>query len=114
MAQHGPSPATRHPTAAALRLLQAGPSPEFPRPGRGRGGLGGRREGGCSESGPGGAELVQHRHLVLYTQHGTQPLPPAPLLLRFTLLLYKRYKYTQGGPEIFSLSAAQLSEKNEE
>lgn len=32
MAQHGPSPATRHPTAAALRLLQAGPSPEFPRP----------------------------------------------------------------------------------
>lgn len=42
---------------------------------------GGRAEGGCSQSGPGAAALVPHRHLVLSARPGTQP----PLLPRWAL-----------------------------
>lgn len=51
-------------------------------------GDGGRREGRCSESGPGAAELVRHRHLVLRAGPGTQP--PAPPEIDFN----KHCKYT--------------------
>lgn len=125
MAQHRPSPATRHPTTAALPLIQAEPSPKVSPAGgdtahgaRAHGPrCGGTRrswrkkgpphsEGGCSESGPAAAEFVQHRHLVLRTRHGTQPLaaffwyffffflsPPSPLKVDFTPF-HKCYKYT--------------------